>query len=94
MKMYWESGSIVPHFLNLGITCMSVVSFTPRPPYHQRKNNPVPTAYEGGWVPEQVWTRWRREEIPVPAGNRSIVVYQPQHWLIDTVTGYQTVAGF
>jgi len=27
--------------------------------------HPVPTGSEAGWVPETVWTRWRREEIPL-----------------------------
>jgi hypothetical protein len=47
------------------------------PPQHIR--------YEVGWVPEPVWTRWRRESNPaVSAGNRTPVlqpVAQSLYWL-------------
>jgi len=34
-----------------------------------RKELPIPLVYEAGWVPELVWTLWRREKIssvPLP----------------------------
>jgi hypothetical protein len=38
MEVYWGNGSIYPPFLDLGIRWRSVVSFTPRPLYPQRKS--------------------------------------------------------
>jgi hypothetical protein len=38
------------------------------------KSPPVPTEYEARWTPESVWTRWRREKLPVLVGNRTLVV--------------------
>jgi len=38
------------------------------------EEQPVPIGYEAGWVSEPVWTRWRKEKFPAPAGNRSPVV--------------------
>jgi hypothetical protein len=37
MKTYWGSGDISPRILNFGTRWRSVVSFTPRPLYFQRK---------------------------------------------------------
>jgi hypothetical protein len=37
MKTYWGSRGIAPHILDLGTKWRSVVSFTPRPLYPQRK---------------------------------------------------------
>jgi len=39
MKMYWQSGDIAPHILNLGSRWRWVVSFTPRPLYSRRKSS-------------------------------------------------------
>jgi len=30
---------------------------------------PVRIGEEAGWDPEPIWTRWLKENIPVPAGN-------------------------
>jgi hypothetical protein len=38
------------------------------------KEPPVRMEEKAGWAPESVWTRWRREEISVPAENRTPVV--------------------
>jgi hypothetical protein len=38
MNAYWRSGGMAPHNLNLGTWWMWVVSFTPRPLYHQAKS--------------------------------------------------------
>jgi hypothetical protein len=38
MKAYWGSGVIAPRILDLGTRWRWVVSFTPRPLYHQGKN--------------------------------------------------------
>jgi hypothetical protein len=38
MKAYWESGSIASRILDLGTRWRWVVSFTPRPLYHQGKS--------------------------------------------------------
>jgi len=37
------------------------------------KELPVTSEQETGWAPGPVWTRWRREEIPTPAGKRTPV---------------------
>jgi len=39
------------------------------------EDSPVPIWYEAGWAPESVWTRWIRENVPAPAGNRTPVVH-------------------
>jgi hypothetical protein len=31
----------------------------------------APTEYDAGLDPEPVWTRWRREKFPAPAGTRT-----------------------
>jgi len=38
MKTYWGSGGITPHILWLRTRRRWVVSFTPRPLYHQRNS--------------------------------------------------------
>jgi hypothetical protein len=45
-----------------------------RPAAPQGKEHPVHIGYEGGWAPEPVCRRSRKEETPTPAGNRSPVV--------------------
>jgi len=42
---------------------------------------PVLIWYEVGWAPEPVWTRWRGENVPVCAGNRTQVVEHVAHSL-------------
>jgi len=37
--------------------------------FTQGKEPPVSIAEEAGCSPEPVWTRWRGEKIPAPAGN-------------------------
>jgi hypothetical protein len=34
------------------------------------KNPQQYTERESGWIPEQVWTLWRREELPAADRNR------------------------
>jgi hypothetical protein len=48
------------------MTCedLWVVSFAPRPLYPQGKS-----PQKAGWVPEAIWTLWRREKLFVGAGN-------------------------
>jgi len=38
------------------------------------KDQTVPIGQEGGWNLEPFWMRWRKDEVPAPAGNRSPVV--------------------
>jgi hypothetical protein len=38
----------------------------------QGKKLLVPIVYEAEWAPEPVWTRWRREKFPAPAGNLTL----------------------
>jgi len=38
------------------------------------KELPEPIGYEAGWATEPAWARWRRENIPAPAGNPIPVV--------------------
>jgi hypothetical protein len=38
------------------------------------KDLPIPIPYEAGWASEPIWTLWRREKIPAPAGNLTPVV--------------------
>jgi hypothetical protein len=48
------------------------------------KELPEPIGQEAGGDPEPVWTRWQREYIPAPAGNRTPVVQptaQSLYWL-------------
>jgi len=45
------------------------------------KEQPIPIEQELGWVPEPVWTRWRRENIPDPAGNRTPFVQHTAYTL-------------
>jgi hypothetical protein len=33
-----------------------------------------PIGQEAGWAPESVWTRSRKENFPIPAGNRTSIV--------------------
>jgi len=56
---------IDPLTLNLGARYRGVVSITPRPHY-TLEINPVPTGQEAVWVPERVWTFWRREKYLAP----------------------------
>jgi hypothetical protein len=43
-----------------------------------REESPVPTRYEAGWVPEPVWTTWRRENSwPYQDSNSDPSVVQP-----------------
>jgi hypothetical protein len=65
----WMSGCVEPHFLDLGINCRWVVSFTPRPLYPRGKNR-YPKKQEAGWAPEPFWRR-REDEILDPTGTRT-----------------------
>jgi hypothetical protein len=42
MKVYWDRGGIAPRILHLGTRRKLVVSYTPRPLYHQSKNHLYP----------------------------------------------------
>jgi hypothetical protein len=43
---------------------------------------PTPIGQEAGWVPETVWTLWRKQFLS-PAGNRILVVQAPAHHYTD-----------
>jgi hypothetical protein len=68
MKTYWGSGGIAPRILNLGTRRRWAISFMPKA-LTPRERALVPVVWEAEWVPEPVWTWWRRENIPAPAGN-------------------------
>jgi hypothetical protein len=44
------------------------------------KESPVSIGQEAEWVPQPVWTRWRREKIPAPSENN------PSHPALGLVT--------
>jgi hypothetical protein len=47
---------------------------------------PVQTELWVGWVPEPVWTRWRRRKAPAPAGNRKSNRARPPRRLLTILT--------
>jgi len=67
MKEYLESRGLAPLILNLGTTWRRVVDLTPRPLLPWKRIS-VRIGYEAGWATELVWTFWRKEKLPVPAG--------------------------
>jgi hypothetical protein len=54
----WRYSSSI---LDLGIRRRRVVSFMPRPVYSQEKSTRYPLDKGVGWIPQPVWTLWRRE---------------------------------
>jgi hypothetical protein len=48
------------------------------------KNRLASTEYEGLWVPEKVWTLWRRDKLFEPDGSRTMIPQkfslQPNHY--------------
>jgi hypothetical protein len=68
MNAHWRSGGIAPRILDLGTRWRWVVGFTPRPLHSQGKILCYPLDREGGWAPEPIWTRWRRETFPALPG--------------------------
>jgi len=42
--------------------------------FNPRKNPLVPMWQEAGWAPQLVWMQWRREEIPTPSRNNTLVI--------------------
>jgi len=34
-----------------------------------------PIRQEAGWATESVWTRWKREKFPSPAGNQTLAFW-------------------
>ena len=45
-----------------------MVNFTPPAALPPKKKTPLPTEYEAGWAPKQVWTFRRREKCGALAG--------------------------
>jgi len=70
MKAYRGVGGMDPLFLTLGIGWRVVVSVTPQLLY-PREGTLVPTVQEAGWVPDWVWTFWRKELSLATAGIRT-----------------------
>jgi hypothetical protein len=55
-----------------------VISFTPLSPYTRGKRPHYSS--EGGWIPESVWTFWRREKSVAAAGNRTTSAWSSSPW--------------
>jgi len=70
MRTYWGNVGIAPLILNLVTKQRCVINFTPPVALPRGKQPPVPTV----WAAESVWTRWRRENIPVPAANLTLAL--------------------
>jgi hypothetical protein len=70
MKVYWGSECTDP--LILRSRNYMEVSDQLRVPtaLPLGKENVVHIGQEAGWAPEPFWTRWWKEKLPAPAGNR------------------------
>jgi hypothetical protein len=70
MKAYRGSRGIAPLMLNPDTSFRSVVNVTTWP-LISWEITMDPIKYEAAWVPEPVWTFWRREKCLAPTGIRT-----------------------
>lgn len=74
IRQQWQvrlSTSILKQCSIITEICKTVVNFTPSH-YTAGGKNLVPTYYEVGCTPAQVWTVWRRKESLAPNGNQTL----------------------
>jgi len=71
MKAYRGSSGKLPRILNLDTGWWCVVNIIPRPIYFRGKKPPVSIDWKAEWVPDPVWTFWRRDKLLTPGRIRT-----------------------
>jgi hypothetical protein len=62
---------------DLGTRWRWVINFTPLPLYPRRNSPYMPIVLEIGWVPEQAWTLWKRENLLLLSGIKPRILGRP-----------------
>jgi len=42
------------------------------------------------WAPQQIWAQWRGEKLPVPVGNRTLIVH-PVAYSLDQSSNKRSI---